>query len=39
MKKKYFAEYIGEIDRIAKEARIRQDLASIALKKAEEKFI
>ena len=38
MKKKYFAEYIDEIDRIAKEARIRQDLASIALKKAEEKL-
>lgn len=38
MKKKHFAEYIDEIDRIAKEARIRQDLASITLKKAEEKF-
>lgn len=38
MKKKYFAEYVDEIDRIAKEARIRQDLASITLKKAEEKY-
>lgn len=38
MKKKYFAEYIDEIDRIAKEARTRHDLASIALKKADEKL-